>query len=140
MPGNVQPIFSRVAKVGFSGLLTAANNVYNGTGTVATIFTCDATNGSFLDCIVARAGGTCVQTVARFYINNGGATSTATNNTLVYEQGLPATTASATVATPDIIIQVPQLRRALPPAYTIICHLATAVVGGWYFTAMGGDY
>ena len=139
MPGNVQPIFTKVARIGFSSLLTAANNVYNGTGTVATIFTCGA-DGSFLDAIVCRAAGTNAQTVARFYINNGGATTTATNNTLVYEQGLPATTASATVATPDILVQVPQLRRALPPSHTVICHLASVVVGGWYFTALGGDY
>ena len=71
--------------------LTAANTNKDGTGTVATILT-GATNGSQPHVLKFRPLGTNVATVARVFVNNGGATSTAANNTLFQEVTLPETT------------------------------------------------
>ena len=53
------------------------------------------------------------------------------------EISLPATTASATAATPDIVYPIGE---ALPPDYEIIVGLGTTVAAGWQVSAIGGEY
>lgn len=59
------------------------------------------------------------------------------NQFLFGETSLPATTASATAAAPDI--EYP-LNLALPPGYCIFVGLGTTVAAGWQVSAIGGDY
>lgn len=135
MTANTTPIFPLTPKIGF-GTLTAANNVYDGTGTVVTLFTA-GDNGAKVDYIKARAKGTNVATVVRFFINNGSDTTVATNNSLFMERSLAATTATATAETADWIIP---MNITLPAGYKITAVLGTSVASGWQLSAVGGDY
>lgn len=101
------------------------------------IFTADATDGSRLDFIKVRSLGTNVATVIRLWINNGAATTTATNNTLYLERTLSATTVSQTSELPDIILP---LNISLPAGYRVYATFGTAVAAGFHLTAVGGDY
>jgi hypothetical protein len=136
MAANTSPIYSKIGDVQWATLLTA-NNVYDGTGTVATIFTADATNGGRVEKIRFRALGTNVATVARVFINNGSTNATAANNTLYAEITLPATTASAVAATAVQELLDPIV---LPPGYKLNVVLGTTVAAGYAIIAVGGKY
>jgi hypothetical protein len=137
MPGNTSPIFSKVAHVEWVNGITAANTAKDGTGTVETVFTADATNGSYLQKLLVRPRGTNVSSVLRVFLNNGSSNATAANNALIGEIGLAATTNSevAAIAGNELAMNIP-----VPPGYCIMVALGTAVAGGYVVTAMGGDY
>lgn len=135
MAANTTPIFPITPKVEW-GTLTTANNVYDGTGAVATLFTA-GTNGGKVDYIKARAKGTNVATVVRLFINNGSDTTVASNNSLFMERALSATSASPTAETADWVIPC---NVTLPAGYKITAVLGTTVASGWQFTSVGGDY
>jgi hypothetical protein len=138
MAANNNPIFSRTAEVQWApAALTAANTAKDGTGTVSTVFTADATEGGFVHKLVARALGTNVATVLRVFINNGGSNATAANNVLHAEMTLPATTLSETAAQPAY--EVP-LNFALPAGYKINCTIGTAVAAGYALSVVAGKY
>lgn len=145
MPSNTDPIYSRkgqVARDGTTGMnqpiTAAATGDYAGTNAnVSLVFTADATNGSFLQRLRFKAAGTNVATVARIYLNNGSANTTAANNTLYGEISLPATTAIATSATVEIDYT---LGFPIPAGFRVFVGLATAVAAGWVVTPIAGDY
>jgi len=139
MAGNGTPIYSRVGSVQWSqGAMTAANTTIDLTaGTSYLIFTADAANGGYIPRIRFRSLGTNVATVARVWINNGAATSTAPNNILWDEITLPATTVSQTGA---LTVQELPMGFALNPGYKIYVTLGTAVAAGYHGTIPGGAY
>ena len=139
MPGNPTPIFSRVGDIQFgTAVVATANTLKDGTGaSVVGIFTADATNGGWVDRIRFRAAGTNIATVARVWINNGAALTTATNNVLWDEISLPATTISETAALP--VYELP-VNIALPPGYRLATCVATTVAAGYYCSVIGGKY
>jgi hypothetical protein len=143
MAANTDPIYTlepEVANNGTTGmnqLITAAANDYTGIDAdVSLVFTAGA-NGSFVQRLRFKAGGTNVATVARIYINNGSSPGTATNNQFYGEISLPATTASATVATVDLDYP---MNFAIPATFRIYVGLATAVAAGWVVTPVAGNY
>ena len=103
---------------------------------VSLVFTAGA-EGSYIERLRFKAGGTNVATVARIYINNGSANTTAANNVFYGEATLPATTASATVATAEIDYM---MNLAIPASFRIYVGLATAVAAGWVVTPVAGNY
>lgn len=137
MPGNAAPIFSKVARANWVNGITAANTAKDGTGTVDTVFTADATNGSYLQKLIIRPRGTNVASVLRVFMNNGLTNVTAANNVMIAEMGLVATTNTevAALSGQEIPINLP-----IPPGYKINVTLGTAVAGGYAVTATGGDY
>jgi hypothetical protein len=137
MPANSAPIFSKIAHVAWVNGITAANTAKDGTGTVDTVFTADATNGSYLQKLVVRPRGTNVASVLRVFLNNGASNATATNNALIAEIGLPATTNSevTSLAGTEMALNIP-----IPPGYRVQVTLGTAVAGGYAVVAMGGHY
>ena len=138
MPANTDPIYSRLADVQWgTTAITTANTAKDGTGTVLTVFTADATNGGYVQRIRFRAAGTNVATVARVFINNGSTNSTAANNILWDEITLSATTLSevAALATYEL-----PLNFALPPGYKINVTIGTTVSAGYYVSVIGGKY
>ncbi len=138
MAANNNPIFTRAADIQWPGaVLTAANTAKDGTGTVATAFTADATEGGFVHKLVARPAGTNVATVLRVFINNGSTNATAANNTLFAEMTLPATTLSEVAASATYELA---LNLALPAGYKVNCTIGTAVAAGYYLSAPGGKY
>lgn len=135
MAANTSPIFPLTPQVGY-GVLTAANTNEDGTGTVLTLATA-GTNGTLVNSIIFQAQGSNVATVARVFINNGSATSTASNNTHYLDVTLPATTASATAALTPITVN---LGIQLKASYVITVCIATAVSAGIAFTCLYTDY
>lgn len=147
MPQNTNPIFPLVpVNTWVSG--AAANAATPGVtanttkdltaGTIyGPIFTGKAVDGSRLDFIKVRALGTNIATVIRIFINNGAATTTATNNALYIERTLSTTTVSETSEQPDIIVP---MGISIPAGYRIYATFGTAVAAGFHLTAIGGDY
>lgn len=134
---NTIPLYSKVADIQWGASITTANTALDGTGTVSTVFTADATNGGFVQRLRLRPLGTNVATVCRVFINNGSTNATPANNVLFDEITLPATTASAVASLG--MFEVP-LGFALPPGYKINIVLGTTVAGGWIGCVLGGKY
>lgn len=137
MAANTAPIYTRTPQVEWSTVITAANTAKDGTGTVVTVFTADATEGSYVDCIRMRAIGTNVATVVRVFVNNGSTNATAANNALIAEMTLAATTISEVAMQNDMVIP---LKFGLPAGYKLNITLGTAVAAGYIPSAVGGKY
>lgn len=137
MAANTQPIFVNVLRQNFITTGTAANSLFDGTGTVATVFTASATNGSKVETITLKDLGTNVGTVVRFFINNGSANSVAANNALVNEITWATYTASQVAATTPVVIQA---NLYLPASYKLNVVVGTAIASGIMVSAQGGDY
>ena len=139
MAVNTNPIYSGAGQIGFTTVLTAANASYDGTLANAAIVLTAAASGSFVQRIRFKASGSATATVARVFINNGGASGSAANNVLFDEITLAATTATQTAATTTY--ELP-MNVALPAGYQVLVTLGTvqAAGGGWYASAIGGSY
>lgn len=138
MPGNTAPIYTRVPQISWGPtVLTAANTAKDGTGTVLTAFTADATNGGYVQKIRFRPVGSNVATVARVFINNGATNATPANNILFDEITLSATTLSEVAALQNY--ELP-LNFALPPGYKINVTIGTTVAAGYFVSVIGGAY
>lgn len=145
MPGNTDPIYSRIGDVSSNGttgmapsLTTAAADYTGVSANNKLVFTADGTNGGFVQRLRFKAaGGNAAATVARIYFNNGTDHTTATNNSFYGELSLPIVAAIATAATIDIDypMAVP-----LPPGFCIYVGLGTTVAGGWIVTPVAGKY
>jgi hypothetical protein len=137
MVQNVDPIFPHIPNVSWTDAILTANTTKDlSSGTVTLAFTAGA-DGSFVEGITAQALGTNVASVARVFLNNGAATTTATNNTLIGHFSLPATTLSETT---DMAAASWPLNRAIPAGYRLYIVIGTTVAAGWEFTVWGGDY
>ncbi len=137
MAANTTPIFLKTTRQSYISTGTAANTLFDGTGTVATVFTADATNGSKIENVVLQNLGTNVATAVRFFINNGSTNATATNNALVQEVTWASNTASQVAAS------VPSVWNAnlyLPAGYKLNVTIGTAIASGIMVSAQGGDY
>lgn len=138
MAANTAPIFSSLGDIEWgTTALTTQNTAKDGTGTVLTCFTADATNGGFVQRIRFRAAGTNIATVARVFINNGSTNATAANNILYDEITLASTTLSEVAAL--AVYELP-LNFALPPGYKLNVTLGTTVAAGYYVSVIGGKY
>ncbi len=135
---NTKPIYTGKPEIQWGATpLTAANTARDGTGTVLTVFTANATNGGYVSAIRFRAAGTNVATVARIFINNGSTNATPGNNILFDEITLAATTASEVGALAPYVVP---MNIALPPGYKVNIAHGTATAAGYYISAVGGDY
>jgi len=118
---------------------TATKN-HDGSGTLDTdvfaILTAGA-SGAYVESVVGCAKGSNVPSVLRLFLNNGSANTTATNNTLIKEVGLPETTLSEVAPLPAVEVL---LGISIPAGYRILACLGTAVSAGWAVTALGADY
>lgn len=141
MSANNQPIFTRTPDVQWTiSAMTAANTTTDLTaGTIYLAFSADSTNGGYVQRIRFRTlGSNTNATVARIWINNGGTTATAANNTLFDEITLPVTSVSQVAAQANY--ELP-LNFALPPGDRIYVTLGTAPTSaGWQATVIGGKY
>jgi len=144
MAGNSDPIYSKSGDVSANGttgmpvaLVTATADYTGVSANHQLVFTADATNGGFVQRLRFKATGTNTASVARIYLNNGAAHTSAGNNTFYGELSLPATTAINTAATADIDYP---MNIALNPAFTIWVGLGTTVAASWICSAIGGKY
>lgn len=136
MAANTSPIFSKQSVWGWGTLLTA-NTAKDGTGTVVTVWTADATEGGRIEEIIARALGTNVATVLRFFVNNGSSNAVAANNSLIYELTIAASTLSEVAA---LVHNLYSIAKSLPPGYKINCAIGTTIAAGLAVTGVGGKY
>ena len=138
MVANAIPRFPERADIAWgTTALATANTAKDGTGTVLTVFTADATDGSWVRSMVWQPAGTNIATVGRIFINNGSTNATPANNIYYGQLTLPATTNSETAA---LFAPVFPLGIWLPPGYKLNCTVGTTVASGYYITVVGGDY
>lgn len=135
MPANTDPIYVLTPIVGI-GTITTANTAMDGTGTVVTLET-GGTNGSYIENVSARGLGTNVATALRLFLNNGSTNATASNNALIADVTLPATTASNNSALSPIDIP---LNIRIPSGWNLNATIGTTVAAGYALTSFGGDY
>lgn len=144
---NTNPIFTgqpdiqwglQDGNTGATGPLITSNTAMDGTGSVTTIFTADATNGGFINEVRVRAVGTNSSTSClRLFVNNGSTNATIGNNTLIDEINLPITTASNSASQLPIVIPC---NFALPAGFKLNVTIGVSGTGGWKVTAFGGKY
>jgi hypothetical protein len=137
MAGNTDPIYSRVGDIQWATPSATQNQAFDGTGTVATVFTADATNGGFVSYVKAKPLGTAVVSSLRIFLNNGSTNATAANNTLIGEVTLPAVTIAQNAANAEVMYP---LNIALPAGYKINVAITTTVAASWAVTAVGGKF
>lgn len=137
MAANTTPIFVQTPRVSFVTTGVNANTALDGTGTVATVFTADATDGSKIERVRFWHLGTNIATVVRLFVNNGATNATATNNTLIHEETMAANTVSQTAKSVPIDWYCDLV---LPAGYKLNVTIGTAIASGIQVTAIGGDY
>lgn len=91
MAVTATPIFSQAVRHAVAAISTANTN-RDGSGTIGTIFTADATDGSIVDSVTIAATGTTTAGVVRLFVHNGSAAF------LLAEILVPAITPSTSVA------------------------------------------
>ena len=130
MVANTSPRFPLSPNIG-SGIVSAANANYDGTGTIVTIFSAGA-SGSKVNEIVIRPIGSNAASVLRIFLFTGSVYR------LLKEFDLPATNAIQTAQLlgqnwyPDNLI--------LPPSHTLVASVGTVIAAGVAVTALGADY
>lgn len=134
---NTTPIFLGTPKASWITTGTSANTAFDGTGTVATVFTADATDGSRVNKVRLTHIGTNVATVVRLFLNNGSTNAVATNNALVKEIAMAANTASQTAISVAVEVDIDLV---IPAGYKLNCTIGTAIASGIMVVAEGGDY
>jgi hypothetical protein len=137
MAANTTPSFVLTPVIGVGSIIATANTALDGTGTVSTLFTAGA-NGARVDYVLIKYTGTSVATLARIFINNGGATTTAANNSLFVEQAITANTISQVASQANTFVV--SLNITLPAGYKITATIGTTVAAGLTFSAYGGNY
>lgn len=142
MVANTDPIFSLTANVGFGQMAGANTSADFTTITNAALIFTGATNGSLLREIRYKfAPGTNTAAAAsRVWLNNGATTATGTNNTLVGEITVPATTAATASAQVDVIYAFSAPGLFIPSSYRVYVTLGAYSTGTVYATGVGADY
>ena len=143
MPGNSDPIYSRIGDTSANGTtgmpvhaITATGD-FTGVSANHVLIHTAGTNGSYVQRIRCKAEGTNTASVLRVYINNGSTNATATNNAFYGEISLPATTLINTASTVDVDYP---MNVALPSSFRIYVGLGTTVAAGWMCSAIAGQY
>jgi hypothetical protein len=138
LAANTAPIFLRVARASWSGLSTSAVTGTDGTdANVKSVFTADATNGSKVEDVYINVTATNnAASVVRFWVNNGAAVGTGTNNSLIHEEVMPLQTLTQTTTNAQLIWRA---NVVLAPGYKLLAAAGVAN-GGIQVTCVGGDY
>ena len=149
MPANTSPIFTITPEISWPSInpigtastmvTSTVSNNYDGTTSALLLFSAGP-NGSFIQKVILEAAGTNTsQAVIRLFINNGNTNTVASNNSLIGQYTLAATTASNSISTAHV--EIP-LMMQIPSPYRIYILISSSAAntGGWYATAIGGDY
>jgi hypothetical protein len=133
MAASTTPIFVDTPHMGLV-LINTANVNRDGTGSLGDVIT-GTTDGTRVDRIVIKAGGTTTNGMVRVYLYNG-------VNTMLWEEVfVTAITASNTNVTFRATIQSPDL---MSPLITLASgqkiQVSTVQAETFYVTAHGGDY
>ncbi len=143
MAANTLPVFTKKGNLTANGGTTMSAGMvtatadYTGASANHVLAHTAGADGSYVKRIRFKCTGTAVASVARIYLNNGSANTTATNNQFLGEISLPAVTAINTAATADV--EYP-LEMMIPATFRIYCGLGTTVASSWVPTVVSGDY
>ncbi len=144
MAGNVDPIYTRIgdtstnnASTGMPTHVITATGDYSGVSANHVLIHTAGSNGSFVRGIRCTAEGTNTASVLRVYLNNGSTNGTATNNALIGQVTLPATTATNTAATVEIYYP---LNLPIGAGFRVYVGVATTVAAGWMCVCDAGQY
>jgi hypothetical protein len=133
MAANTAPVFVDTPHIGLVAISTANTN-RDGTGTLGDVIT-GATDGTRVDRIVIKAGGTTTNGMVRVYLYNG------VNTMLWDEVFVPAITASNTTATFKAVVTSPDM---MSPMVVLASgqkiQVSTVQAETFYVTAHGSDY
>src|SRR5574340_5330 len=159
MPANTSRIFPLTPNDGAMGVVLSTamtdTKAFDGTeavGTAMALVYTAGSNGSKPDKLYVRLGstagaaasGTTSATLVRFWVNNGSANTTATNNSILpYEIAIPATAVTALATSALTPYEYPVDLPVLPAGYKLYAGL-TVAVGGTNCAVIvqvhGGDY
>ena len=138
------PAFVQTPKVGWAVVATpdteTTSKMHDGTAALTTylqvVFTA-GTNGAYLESVQALPLGTNDAAVLRLWLNNGSTNTTSTNNVLLREVDLPATTISesASQSVTEVLLGV-----NIPAGYRVLAGVSVAASAGWHVSALGADY
>ena len=142
---NTNPIFTLTPRNGFAKV-TGVDGSMDGTDAdVKLVFTAEATDGSFLQRLIAQpissSGSTTTSAATlRIYMNNGSTVGTAANNQLIKEWSLAAIAVNVAGTTASIGYELP-INFQLAPGYAIYVGItAFAANTQWNITSVHGDY
>lgn len=119
--------------------LTTATGDYTGVSANHKLVHTAGADGSMPRYLLFNAIWTNTASVARIYFNNGSTNGTATNNELVGQLSLPATTATNTASTQMPVFQFAEWT-ILPAWFKIYVGLGTTVASGWVCTCIAWQY
>lgn len=137
MAANTAPVFSLTPNIGINQSILTGNTTTDLTaGTIYLLGTMGA-NGSWVDEMRLMVKGTNVQTLIRFWLNNGSTTATAANNVQFDQYCMGATTASNTTIQPWMAVPV---RKAITAGWRVYATVVTGVAAGFDTTTFCGDY
>ncbi len=145
MARNTSPTFTLVAKNSFAKV-TGVDGSMDGTDAdVQLLFTAHATDGSFINRLIAQpistSGSTTASTaILRIYLNNGSTVGTASNNQLIQEFQLSNSNVNVTGTAASVSYQIP-LNFQIEAGYKIYVGVTALAANTQYnITAIGGDY
>lgn len=147
MPANIAPIYvlngnlTANGATAFASPITASANDVTGAGANNVLVFTAGANGSLIQKLRFKANGTNVASLARIFLNNGLANTTATNNTYFDDLPLPASTISTTALTGATIeYSFSANGLLLESGFRIYVGLTVAVAAGWSVIPVAGDY
>lgn len=135
MATNKQPRFASAGDFQGSVTVTVANTTKDGTGGAPALLYTAPADGGLVEGIAAMPLGTNVASVARVFLNNGATLATATNNMMIQQVSLPATTNSETGALLPMWIPIPRPFQDMVAGHRLYVTIGTSVAAGWAFSA-----
>lgn len=140
MASNTKPVFPKTPIAAVGQTLLTANTAKDGTGTVVTLVTAGA-DGAKFDGVNIAYTGTSVATTLKLFLNNGGATTTAANNTLIKTINVPANTLASEVnsAADFFTAALSGGSLMMPPNYKITACIGITVANAIHVLGTAGD-
>lgn len=133
MAANTSPIFIGSPHVEGATTGVNANTALDGSGTITTVFTADATDGSRIENVYLTHLGSNVATVVRFFVDRTGSGSWK----LIHEETMAANTLSQVAASVGVIWNAQLLLQA---GGKLGVTIGTAIASGIMVECVGGDF
>lgn len=140
MAVNHDPRYTGIADFQGSVTVTTANTTKDATsGSPALLYTAP-TDGALVSGVIAMPIGSNTASVARLFLNNGSTPNTATNNQMIAQVSLPATTNSEVAAIPTLWIPIPRGFQDMKATHRLYITIGTTVAAGWMFAAASSGF
>jgi len=135
MAVNTAPRFTGTADFQGSKTIVTANTTKDGTGGAPDLIYTAPADGGLVEGVVCMPLGTNTASVARLFLNNGLTLATASNNMMIGQISLPATTNSEVAALLALWIPIPRAMQDMVATHRLYVTIGTTVAAGWAFSA-----